>query len=143
VCAQLSELVDDGLVIEIEGGEKRKVVFGRIDAVSVVAVDGLGPKFVIIVDLVMNWMSEPSEPLNVIRLRGDQFDPRQFVPGKDSPLDAMRSLTTLLLARSDATALPDATSVRGTPFASFADLPSYHRTVLSIEEEPGSLDHII
>ena len=90
----------------------------------------------IVVDLVLNWLSEPSEPLKVIRLRGDQFDPRQFATGQGSPLDAMRSFTTRLLKRSNATALPDAQSVQGTPFASFTDLSSYHRTVLAIDEEP-------
>jgi membrane associated rhomboid family serine protease len=130
-----SELAEDGLVIEIEGGDKRKIGFERVGAVSVVAVDGLGPKFVIVVDLVLNWMSETPEPLRVIRMRGDQFDPRRFSPGHDSPLDAMRSFTAQLLERSNATALPDTRSVQGTPFASFADLASYHRTVFSVEEE--------
>jgi hypothetical protein len=136
VRAQPSELADDGLVIEIEGGNKRKIPFERVDAISVVAVNGLGEKFVIVVDLVLNWLSEPSEPLKVIRLRGDQFDPRQFATGQDSALDAMRSFTTRLLKRSNATALPDVGSVQGAPFASFADLSSYHRTVLAIDEEP-------
>ena len=135
VRAQPCELIDDGLVIEVEGGDKRKIGFERVDAISVAAVDGLGSKFVIVVDLVLNWMSESSDPLKVIRLRGDRFDPRQFSPGKGSPLDAMRSFTTRLLERSNATALPDTRSVKGTPFASFADLASYHRTVLSVEEE--------
>jgi len=134
VRAQPSELVEDGLVIEIEGGEKRKIGFDRVDAVSVVAVDGLGPKFVIVVDLILNWMSESSEPLKVIRMRGDRFDPRQFSPGHDSPLDAMRSFTVRLLELSGAMALPDTRSVRGTPFASFSDLAGYHRTVFSVEE---------
>ncbi len=135
VRARPSELVDDGLVIEIEGGEKRKIPFERIDAVSVVAVNGLGEKFVIVVDLILNWMSGSSEPLKLIRLRGDQFDPRQFAAGVDSALDAMRSFTTRLLARSHATALPDTRSVHGTPFASFPDLASYQRTVLAVHDE--------
>jgi hypothetical protein len=135
VRAQPSELVEDGLMIEIEDGGKRKIGFERVDAVSVVAVDGLGSKFVIVVDLVLNWMAESSEPLKVIRMRGDRFDPRQFSPGHDSPLDAMRSFTAQLLERSNATALPDMRSVRGVPFASFPDLASYHRTVFSVEEE--------
>jgi len=135
VRAQPSELVEDGLVIEIEGGEKRKIGFDRVDAVSVVAVDGLGSKFVIVVDLVLNWMSEPPEALRVIRMRGDRFDPRGFSPGHDSPLDAMRSFTVRLLEQSNAIALPDKRSVQGTPFASFTDLASYHRTVFSVDDE--------
>jgi hypothetical protein len=140
VRAQPSEFVEDGLVIEIEGGEKRKIDFERIGAVSVVAVDGLAPNFVIVVDLVLNWMSEPPDPIRVIRMRGDRFDPRRFSPGHDSPLDAMRVFTVRLLERSNATALPDTRSVQGAPFASFTDLASYHRTVLSVEEEVAEVD---
>ena len=137
---QPSELAEDGLVIEIEGGNKRKIGFDRVEAVSVVAVDGLGPKFVIVIDLVLNWMSESPEPLKVIRMRGDQFDPRQFSPGHDSPLDAMRNFTALLLVRSNAMPLPDLRSVQGTPFASFCDLASYHLTGLSVDEEVDEVD---
>jgi tetratricopeptide (TPR) repeat protein len=139
VSAQPIELFDDGLVIEVEGGEKRKIAFRRVDALSVVAVDGLGPTFIIVVDLVLNWMSESLEPLKVIRLRGDQFDPRPFAPGMDSPLDAMRAFTSHLLEITKAIALPDVQSVRGSPFASFADLASYHRTVFSVEQPPADL----
>ena len=135
VRAQPSEILEDGLVIEMESGGKRKIRFDRVDAVSVAAVDGLGSKFVIVIDLVLNWMSESPEPLKVIRMRGDRFDPRQFLPGRDSQLDAMRLFTALLHKRCNATALPDIHSVQGTPFASFSDLASYHRTVLSVEDE--------
>ncbi len=142
VRAQPSELTEDGLLLEIEGGEKRKIGFERIDAISVVAVEGLASKFVILVDLVLNWMSEPPEPYRVIRLRGDRFDPRRFSPGHDSPLDAMRVFTTRLLQRADATALPDTRSVQGAPFASFADLASYHRTIFAVEEEAAEADPV-
>jgi len=135
VRAQPVELGADGLVIEIEGGEKRKISFERVDAISVVAVEGLAPKFVILVDLVLNWMSEPPEPYRIIRMRGDRFDPRRFSPGQKSPLDAMRVFTTRLLERTHATALPDTRSVQGRPFASFADLAGYQRTVFSVEDE--------
>ncbi|NIM61697.1 MAG: hypothetical protein GTO30_08600, partial [Acidobacteria bacterium] len=82
VNAQPGEMVEDGLVIEIDGGDKRKIGFDRIDAISVVAVEGLAAKFVIVIDLALNWMSDSSEPLKVIRLRGDRFDPRTLAPGK-------------------------------------------------------------
>ena len=140
VRAHPSELVEDGLVIEIEGGNKRKIGFDRVEAVSVVAVDGLAPKFVIVIDLVLNWMSESPEPLKVIRMRGDQFDPRQFSPDHDSPLDAMRHFTKLLLRQSNATALPDMRSVEGAPFASFSDLASYQLTVFSAEGEIAEVE---
>jgi len=135
VRAQPIELLEDGIVVAVEGSGKRKVAFGRVDAIAVAAVEGLSERFVIVIDLVLNWSGETSEPLKVIRLRGDQFDPRQFATETLSALDAMRFLTTELLARTDAVALPDARSVKGSPFASFADLTEYQRTVLSIEED--------
>jgi hypothetical protein len=47
----------------------------------------------------------------------------------------MSPFTALLHKRCNATALPDIHSVQGTPFASFPDLASYHRTILAAEDE--------
>jgi len=129
------ELLENGIVVAIEGSGKRKIAFDRVDAIAVAAVEGLGARFVIVLDLVLNWGDESRAPLKVIRLRGDQFDPRQFVPGAESALDAMRALTTQLLARTGGAALPDVRSVQGSPFAAFGELAEYQRTVLSIEED--------
>jgi len=141
VRAEPIELLGDGIVVAIDGSGKRKIAFERVDAIAVAAVEGLGARFVIVLDLVLNWEDESRAPLKVIRLRGDQFDPRQFVPGTGSALDAMRALTTQLLARTGGTALPDVRSVQGSPFAAFGDLTEYQRTVLSIEEDFAGSEH--
>lgn len=127
------ELGDEGLLIEAAGGSKKRVRWGRIQAVSVAAVDGLGPKTVLLVDLVLNWMSLTAEPLKVIRLRADRFDPRRLVEGSSVPLDALRAFVARLLRAADATPLPDLQSASGMPFAAFPDLASYHRDVLMVD----------
>jgi tetratricopeptide (TPR) repeat protein len=125
---------EDGLQITASTGARKRVRYERINAVSVVAVSGLGPKPVILVDLILNWMSLADEPLRIIRLRGDRFDPRKLAPEHAAPVDALRALIARLLRESNATPLPDLASAQGMPFAAFDDLASYHRDVLMVDE---------
>jgi membrane associated rhomboid family serine protease len=134
VDARPSDFGDEGLVIEADGGIKKRIPFARVDALCVVAIEGFGEKPVILLDLVLNWISDSNDPLKVIRLRADRFDPRRFASDDLSPLDAMRNFIDRLLEKTDATPLPDLQSARGLPFASFADLQSYQRDVLSVDE---------
>jgi membrane associated rhomboid family serine protease len=125
----------DGLCIEAAGGARKRVRYDRIAAISVAAIGGLGPKPVILVDLILNWMSLSDEPLRIIRLRGDRFDPRQLAAKQASAVDALRAMIEQLLRRSGASPLPDLESAKGLPFASFDDLASYHRDVLMVDGE--------
>lgn len=125
----------DGIHVEVESGRKKRVRFDRIEAVAVASVEGLAAQPVILVDLVLNWMSLTAEPLRLIRLRCDRFDPRRLVAGKAEPLDAVRALVKRLLQRSDATPLPDLQSASGMPFAAFESLAAYQRGVLMVETE--------
>lgn len=123
----------EGLQVEVESGRKRRVRFDRIEAVSVVSVDGLASQPVILVDLILNWMSLTAEPLRLIRLRTDRFDPRRLVPTKEDPLEALRTLVKRLLQKTNATPLPDLQSASGMPFAGFGSLAAYQRDVLMVE----------
>jgi membrane associated rhomboid family serine protease len=134
VDARPSDFTAEGLVIEADGGIKKRIPFERVGALCVVAIEGFGEKPVILVDLVLNWQSESNDPLKLIRLRADRFDPRRFVSDELPPLDAMRSFIDQLLEKTGATPLPDLQSARGLPFASFTDLQSYQRDVLSVDE---------
>jgi membrane associated rhomboid family serine protease len=125
----------EGLLIQIEGNAPKRVRFDRIEAVSVAAVDGLGEKTVIILDLVLNWISLTAEPLKVIRLRGDRFDPRRLATGCAEPLDALRAIVQRVLDESDAIPLPDLQSACGMPFAAFPSLGAYQRDVLMVDED--------
>ncbi len=132
------ELTDEGVEIQTSQGQKKLVRYARIDAVSVAAVHGIASKPVILVDLVLNWMTPKNETLRVIRMRGDQFDPRRVLAGKTSPIEALRAFVKALLERSNAIALPDPEAALGRPFASFEELAIYQRAVLMVEgpEQP-------
>jgi len=131
VSAVPTELDDEGLHIATRGGSKKRVLYERIEAIGVCAVQGLSQKPVLLVDLVLNW-KHADEKLRLIRMRADRFDPRTLVPA-DSALESFRQLVTMLLERTDATPLPDRQAVLGNPFAAFDDQAVYERTVLMAE----------
>lgn len=126
-------LDEEGLSIEVEAGSKTVLPYARIEAVAAGAVQGLADKPVLVVDVVLNWLAVPDEPLKVVRLRSDTFDPRRIVPDKGSALEALRALLDQLITRSGATPLPGRDAALGNPFASFPDLATYDRTVLMAE----------
>jgi membrane associated rhomboid family serine protease len=132
-------LESEGLLIEVDGGAKKRVPLEKLEAISVAAVGGFSEKPVILIDLLMNWKSAADEPLRVIRIRGDRFDARAFAGDGESPLDALRSFIGTLLRECGATPLPDEQSANGLPFASFDDLTSYQRDVLGAEEDDPSV----
>lgn len=128
----------DGVdVVVVRSGAKKLVPYQSIDAVAVAAVQGIGRRPVIVVDLVLNWMTPANEQLRVVRLRGDKFDPRTLVSGFDSPSEALRQFLERLIERAAATPLPDPAAAHGRPFASFASLADYHRIVLRVEVPEG------
>lgn len=126
-------LDEEGIALEIEGGLKTRLAYERIEAVAAGAVGGLSQKPVLIVDLVLNWMAPHSEPLKVIRLRSDAFDPRSLVGGSETSLSALRSVLERLIERSRATPLPTRAEALGSPFTSHADIEGYARVVLASE----------
>jgi membrane associated rhomboid family serine protease len=123
----------EGLLVEVPNGAKKRVPLDKIEALAVAAVGGLGPKAVIVIDVVMNWESGAGEPLKILRIRGDRFDPTALMAGTDDPLEALRAFTRELLYKSATLGLPDPQSVAGMPFAAYDDLASYERVVLGVE----------
>lgn len=126
-----------GLRVATGAGRKRLVAWREVDAIAVGAVEGLGAKPVLVVDLVAGWRMPPGEPLRILRLRGDRFDPRKLVPTSGSPVDALRELVDRLLGETGADPLPDLRAARGRPFAGFRDLTAFEEDVL-VAEEGGS-----
>jgi len=123
-----------GLRVTLAGSLSRLVRWREIDAIAVGAVEGLGPKPVLVVDLVAGWRADASERLRIVRLRGDRFDPRKLVADVASPVDALRELVDRLLGESGADPLPDLRAARGRPFAGFPDLGAFERDVLLADE---------
>jgi membrane associated rhomboid family serine protease len=120
----------EGLSVEVDGGAKTVLPYARIEAVAAGAVSGLADKPVLVVDIVLNWLDVADEPLKVVRLRSDGFDPRMLMPGRDSALGSLCAMLDQLLASSGATPLPDRSAALGDPFASFESIESYDRNVL-------------
>ncbi len=123
-------LDDEGLSIEVDGGAKTVLPYARIEAVAAGAVSGLAEKPVLVVDVVLNWLAVANEPLKLVRLRSDGFDPRSIVPDEGSALESLRAMLDQLLSGSGATPLPDRSGALGDPFATFENIESYNRSVL-------------
>ncbi len=123
---------EDWIEIDAEGRGKSRLPLHRIEAIAIGAVDGLGPRPVLVIDFVLNWRGDASEPLKSIRLRSDRFDPLTFSPDAAHPLEALTRWIGTLEARTNAACLPSRDVLAGT-FARFADLASYEREVLLAE----------
>jgi len=125
-------LLDEGIGLQVLGGRKVRVDYGKIEAVSVAEIRGLALHPVVVIDLLLNW-SEGSDPtLRVVRLRSDGFDPRMVIAAPPDEDEALRSFLSELLARSKAVALPDPDSALGVKVRAFDELELYQREVLQV-----------
>jgi hypothetical protein len=106
--------------------------------VSLAAVQGLGPKPVVLIDLLLAGPQPGAEPLPLVRLRSDQYDPRKLISSAAGPLEALLALAEELLKRTRAAALPDAESARGRPLRRFDSLEAYSREVLRADSGEAS-----
>jgi membrane associated rhomboid family serine protease len=123
-------LGEDELGVYLSGQGPSKLAYGRIRAVSLAAVRGLGPKPVVLLDLLLAGPQPGPKPLPLVRLRSDQYDPRKLVPSAAGPLQALLALAEELLKRTRGAALPDAEAARGRPLRQFDSLDAYNREVL-------------
>jgi hypothetical protein len=127
------ELAVEGIGLQRIGGGSGRVDYDGVQALAVAAVEGLSPKPVLIIDLIVNWNDTGEGPLKLIRLRSDAFDVRKLIPQVTRSIDAFRALQEQLLARTGAVPLPDRDAVRGRPFRTYSDLEIYQREVLQVE----------
>jgi len=123
------EQSDDYIEIDADGRGKSKLPYSRIQAISMAAVSGLGPRPVLVLDFVLNWVGAASEPMKLIRFRSDRFDPLAFSPGAANPLAALTAWVVELESRSGATCLPTRDVLEGR-FTRHASLEAYEREVL-------------
>jgi hypothetical protein len=125
-------LAESDLTIYVSGRGSSRLAYARITAVSLAGVRGLGPKPVVLLDLLLSSPEPGPEPLALVRLRSDQYDPRKLIASSASPLDALIALVEELLKRTRAVALPDDSAGRGRPLAMFDSLDAYSQAVLRI-----------
>jgi len=115
--------------IDVDERGKSRLPLSRVEAIGMAAVSGLATRPVLIVDFVLNWSEDPEEPLKVIRLRSDRFDPQRFEPEGGSPLEALRVWVGRLRSASGAACLPSSEMLAGR-FVRFDSVGSYDREVL-------------
>ncbi len=119
----------DWIEIDADGRGKSKLPYARIQAIAIAAVGGLGPRPVLVLDCVLNWMAGAGEPMKSIRFRSDRFDPQRYAPSADSPLAALTAWVGDLERLSGATCLPSRQALEGR-FERYASLEDYEREVL-------------
>ena len=123
------QATEEWIEIDAVGGRgKSKLPLARLQAISIAAVDGLGPRPVLVMDLVLNWVAT-DEPMKSIRVRSDRFDPMRFAPGASNPLEALTRWVGAIERASDATCLP-AQAILDGRFTRHASLADYEREIL-------------
>ncbi len=124
----------ESLVLKTNGGSELRVPFKSIEAMAVAEIAGLAERRVVVIDLVrqLRTSSDGAEPLHVVRLRSDGFEPGRLVDGPCLPGSELAAFLGELLERTQATALPDLESALGVQFARFDSLADYEREVLSV-----------
>jgi hypothetical protein len=126
-----SALDERTLALVLPGGRAARLELAKIQAIAVGTVSGLGPKPVILVDLLLNHDELGGGPLRLVRLRSDRFDPRRLAAGATA-LDAFHAFLNELATRTNAALLPDPESFRGGALAKYADLDAWQRQVLKV-----------
>jgi membrane associated rhomboid family serine protease len=116
------------VAIDAPGRGKSKLHMARLEAISIAAIGDLGPRPVLVIDLILNWRDD-GKPLKLLRVRSDRFDPRIVAPGQTTALDALVEWLAQLASESRATCLPGREILEGR-FGRYASLADYEREVL-------------
>jgi hypothetical protein len=124
----------DWIEVDASPRGKSKVPYSRIQSIAMAAVNGLGNRPVLIVDVVLNGSDGVDEPMKLIRFRSDRFDPLGFEPEAEDPLVALTTWVTRLQSRSNAICLPSRQLLEG-KFDRFDSLEAYEREVLMAVRE--------
>jgi hypothetical protein len=89
---------------------------------------------VLVIDLLANWNESEAEELRGLRLRSDGFDPRALLGVQTDARRAFGSLVSKILEATRAEPLPSVEQVLGNPFARYATIAEYEKTVLQVSE---------
>jgi len=121
----------ESLSIDVEGRGAARLPIASLLAIGSVGVQGLGPRPVVITDLVIEGPrgEGPAAP-QVVRFRSDRYDPRRLVPRAESALAALQTFVSEIGRRAGAEALVPADRVGSAPIAMFGSLEAYESELL-------------
>ena len=122
------DLGDEALELCLPGGRESRVGWSEIQALAVAEVEGLGAEPVTVIDCVLNWRRREAEPLRVVRMRLDSFEPKSLI--EETGEDPLESFLAELLERTHAVPLPDPESALGLRRVRFESLEAYENSVL-------------
>jgi hypothetical protein len=121
---------DDVIVIRpYDTEEEKRIDYKRIRGIFAVGVRGLSDKPVVVIDLLIDGGGE-TLPLSVIRLRGDQFDPRTLIEDSTSVREAIHEVVVKIQSNTYARTFADVTSQPPRPKIIFEGLDEYHEKIL-------------
>jgi hypothetical protein len=130
-------MTDEWVEIDASPRGKSKIPFARMETIAMAAVDGLGKRPVLVVDIVLNGGDSADPLMKLIRFRSDRFDPLGFEPDAATPLAALTAWVERLHHESNAICLPSQVILRG-EFTRFDSLEAYEREVLmAVREDEG------
>ncbi|MCP5042573.1 MAG: rhomboid family intramembrane serine protease, partial [bacterium] len=81
------------LTVDFEGRGTSEIDWTRMRAVAIVGVHGLCEKPIVLIDILLDGAGTP-QPLTVLRLRCDRFDPRVLVPKAATSKEALRTVAS-------------------------------------------------
>jgi hypothetical protein len=128
-------LEEGALLAELPGQGRARIELSRLRGLALAGVRGLGPRAVVLIDLLLGDPEPRPEPLAVLRLRSDRFDPRRLVAGAGAPLEALLAFAEELGKRARCPLLPAPEPDAPGRVPTYDSLERYTRLVL--RAEPG------
>ncbi len=131
------ELREDGIVLEIDARGRRKLPYARVRGVAFAGVRGLAPRAILVIDLLLSDPTPSAQPLEVVRLRSDGFNPLRLAPEAKGALEGLQSFVSELARRARVEVIPPAALGR---VATYDSLAEYERRVLRVSsgDKPSS-----
>jgi hypothetical protein len=130
--AQPSGLEETALLIQVAGSRRARIELDQVQAIAVGEVGGLADEPVVVIDLLMDVREVDGAPLRLVRLRGDEFDPRQLMPDAPDAGAALQAFLGTLMERTRAMPLPDPEAALGLIVPRFDTLDEYEQQVLQV-----------
>ena len=118
------------LVVRVAERGELKVPFEHVHGVAVVGVRGMGPRPIVLTDVLITGPPPSGRPLRVLRFRSDQYDPCRLVSGAESALAALRDFASALVGRASAADLAASATPSAAGIPIFGSLEEYESQLL-------------
>ena len=122
-------LTGEKISVDVGGQGARLLPLKNVQAVAAARIDDGTQNAIVVIDLLVDSLFSDRPQIRTVRLRSHEFDARTVIEGQDDPHQALVALIDNVVAISGASPLPDAMSIKGQPFYSFASLPDYESKV--------------